>query len=113
MLTIEPQEVSDAEVAFPASVSHLLPKREDIPEEFKRHNGTKWNQLFSDWFYRGLKESEFIPKEGVDVDKALRHIKCCMGSWEPKQQHKEAGVAYLLSLWFEDVKYTKGDPQKE
>ena len=45
------------------------------------------------------------PKEGVDTKKALRHVKAVLGSWEPKHEHKEAGVAFLLNEWFDDVTY--------
>jgi hypothetical protein len=30
-----------------------------------------------------------------------------MSSWEPKHEHKEAGCAYLLSEFFDDVNYKK------
>jgi hypothetical protein len=49
---------------------------------------------------------EIKPKEGVDVDKALRHIQAIMRSYQPKHEHKEAAVAYLLSQWFDDVTWT-------
>lgn len=103
----EIQEVSDIEMAFPGSVSHLMPKREDIPDEFKEFRGTKWNGIFNDWFYSGLKNMKATPRGGVDSEKALRHIKAIMGSWEPKHEHKEAAVAYLLSQWFEEITYDK------
>lgn len=97
---IQIQEVTDVDMAFPASVKHLIP--EEIPKEFKHHRSTVWNKLFSDWFFFGLKSLELTPKEGVDKDKALRHIKCIMGSFEPKHEVKESAVAYLLSEWFID-----------
>jgi hypothetical protein len=31
------------------------------------------------------------------------HLKAIMGSFQPKHEHKTAGVAYLMSLWFEAV----------
>lgn len=99
------KEVSDIEIVFPAEVSHLMPKWEDIPDEFKHHNRTKWNKIFSNWFYSGLKNMKVTPNPGIDKDKALRHIKAIMGSFEPKHEHKEASIAYLMSLWFEDITY--------
>ena len=105
---MKPAEIDNITAAFPAMVSDLMPAQENIPEEFKRFPGTKWNQVFSDWFYSGLKGAEWQPKEGIDQARALRHIGTVMGSYEPKHEHKEAAVAYLMSLWFEDVKYTKG-----
>ncbi len=81
----------------------LLPPMKDIPKKF--HNmSNKWVRIVSRWFFSGLpKGTEFIPKPGVDKEKALRMLKTCLGSFEPKHEHKEAGVAYMLSEFFEDV----------
>lgn len=100
---MKPKPISTLESVFPTATDGYLPAMKDIPQEFK-DGRTEWNKLFSRWFYRGLpKETEFVPKDGIDPKEALRHIKYCMGSWEPKHEHKEAGVAYLLSLWFDKV----------
>ena len=100
---MKPKKIDGAGLAFPTSVDGYLPKYSEVPDEFK-HRRTEWNKVFSTWFYKGLpKGTQFIPKEGIDRDEAMRHIKYCMGSWEPKHEHKEAGVAYLMSLWFERV----------
>lgn len=99
---MKPQEIDQATAVFPASVSHLMPSYADIPNEFKRHNGTKWNQFQSQWFYKGIRTEGLKPKDGIDKDAALRHLKTIQGSYEPKHEHKEASVAYLASQWFED-----------
>jgi len=98
-----PQEISDVEIAFPAHVLNRMPEWDEIPPEFKRHRGTRWNELMARWFYDGLKGHEFCAKEGVDKDAALRHLMAILGSYEPKHEHKEAAVAYLMSLWFTKV----------
>lgn len=95
-----PTEVSDVQVVFPASVKGLLPPPDEIPKEFKRHAGTWANRMFSEWFYNGLSEAPRF-RDGIDPEKAMRHLTACMGSFEPRHEHKEAGVAYLLSLWCE------------
>lgn len=100
------QDIDNITLAFPANVSHLMPAYKDIPEEFKRPCG-KWQDVVSAWFFCGLKNAKWTPKEGVDTNKALRHVKTIMGSFEPKHEHKEAGCAYLLSQWFDDVTYEK------
>lgn len=103
------KEISTATMAFPAYVSNLMPSYDEIPKEFKNwNNQTKWNRLFNDWFFGGLSKLELKPKEGVDQNKALRHIKAIMGSFEPKHEHKEAAVAFLFSEWFEDADWEKG-----
>lgn len=99
-------EIDPISAMFPTRVDHLMPKYENIPKEFKNWNGRgKWNKVVSDWFFYGLKNAKWTPKPGVDTQKALRHVKVVLGSWEPKHEHKEAGVAFLLNEWFVDVKY--------
>jgi hypothetical protein len=101
-----PKEVDDVTLAFPASVRHLMPEYKDIPKEFRNLNHrNKWGKMVSDWFFCGLKNLELTPKPGIDEKKALRHIRAIIGSFEPKHEHKTAACAYLLSLWFDDVKY--------
>lgn len=101
---MQPKTVDQLTMVFPAKVvGDYLPPYEEIPEEFKRTK-TKWNHVVCEWFFKGLpKGTKFVPKEGIDRERALRHIQTCLGSFEPKHEHKEAGVAYLMSLWFEDI----------
>lgn len=101
-----PVDIDDASMAFgaPMEIDSLLPKYDQIPEEFKSHSN-KWVKLFNQWFFNGLpKGTQFIRKPGIDQTKALRHIRTIIASYAPKHEHKTAGVAYLLSCWFEDVK---------
>lgn len=100
----QPQEVDEVTQAFPARViGVLLPREKEIPKEFSQGN-TKWNKIQRAWFFKGLDENtKFYPKEGIDPEKALTHLSACQRSYEPKHQHKEAGVAYLMSLWFDDI----------
>ena len=100
-----PVPVTGVDMAFGGDMDKLLPDYDSIPEEFKSGcNSNKWNKLFSNWFFYGLDEdTDFIPKEGIDVDAALKHISSIMRSWQPKHEHKEAGIAFLLQLWFEDI----------
>lgn len=101
------QDISDVEVVF--GTTKLLAKRADIPEEFTFMGHSKWNKLFSDMFYCGLKELNITPKEGIDVNAALKCIKAHMGSFEPKHENKEIGVAYMMSILFEDATWTTPD----
>jgi hypothetical protein len=105
-IMLKPIEIENSDMIFGGNMKKLLPKYNEIPDEFKDRN-TKWNKVFNDWFFCGLKNCKWIPKEGIDTDKALRHIKAIMGSWEPKHEHKEAGCAYLMSEFFNDVKYER------
>lgn len=100
-----PHEVDDAALAFGGNVRTLLPPMDVIPEEFHEW-GNPWVALMSEWFFKGLpKRPQFKP--GIDPEKAMRHLRTCLASWEPKHEHKEAGVAYLLSLWCVSPKIPK------
>ncbi len=103
---MKPIEVDDVSMAF-GGIKGLMPDRSQIPEEFQfNHNDTWGKRLFNDWFYRGLTKLELTPKEGINEEMALRHIRTIMGSFEPKHEHKEEAVAYLLDLWFESSSAT-------
>ena len=93
-----PISVSDADCAFGGQAMKILPPYSEIPEEFKRCSGV-WVNWASDWFYNGLKRYP-AQKEGIDMNAAMRNLQCIQGSWEPKHEHKAAGVAYLASMWF-------------
>lgn len=100
------KDVPLIDIIFPTSVKNFIPSYEEIPKEFKnRYNETKWNKLFSDMFYCGLEKLKLIPKDGIDAQKALAHIRYVMGSWEPKHEHKEAACAFLFNEWFKDAKW--------
>ena len=99
-------EVENAEMAFGACDLSTFPPYEEIPKEFKNGH-TKWNKLFNDWFFEGLSSLDLTPKEGIDKEKVMRYIRAHMKTRRSKHEHKEAGIAYCLSLWFEDVKWEK------
>lgn len=101
---MHPIKITDADFAFGGRVAELLPTMDDIPDEFKKGN-TKWNKVVNDWFFGGLKNCQWTPKEGIEENDAIRHVSSVMQSYKPKHEHKAAGCAYLLSQFFEDVKY--------
>jgi len=94
----KPIDVDKLDQVLGGKAMDILPKWGDIPEQFKRGSNpwVKWQQQ---WFFSGLKAMP-VPKEGIDLKKAMSNLACCQGSFEPKHEHKEAGVAYLASLWF-------------
>jgi hypothetical protein len=104
-----PQPVDDLDVVFPTNVSHLMPTWEEIPAEFKRYpSNNKWGKFVSDWFFFGLKDLKITPKKDIDSVLVMRHLKAIIGSFQTKHEHKEAALAYLASLWLDDVTYTLG-----
>lgn len=97
----QPQTMNAATALFPARVvGTLLPPTSDIPAEFKQHDGTEWNRLVSRWFFEGL-NGTLVARDGIDATAATRHLSAVLRSFEPKHEHKEAGAAYLMSLWFD------------
>jgi hypothetical protein len=104
---IELPDVSDVDLAFPTvnAETSWVPKYKDIPDEFRIGRSTKWNKLFEDMFYFGVKDLKLIPKEGVDPERAYRLLQCLKGSFGLKHEHKTSAFAYLASQWFEDVYY--------
>lgn len=109
-----PHDVGDPTLAFPASViGTLLPRWADIPEEFHKETvvSAPWYRFQQVWFAYGLDEdSGFVGvdlKEGIDGNMAFRHLATIQGSYEPKHEHKIAGVAWLASLWFNEVVWEK------
>lgn len=106
----KPQVLSPSDYAFgpKCGVSKLLPEMREIPEEFKDMMAkSRWIQVIDDWFFAGVKLTKVVPKDGIDKNVAITHIGCIMHSWEPKHEHKTAGCAYLLSLWFDVFEYEK------
>jgi hypothetical protein len=105
----QPQEVDDVLLAFPADVMHLMPDPddcEDALDALPREEEEKWRSFQRKWFFNGLPENTKVDlKDGIDGDTAFRHLGAIQGSFQPKHEHKEAAVAYLASLWFEDVDY--------
>lgn len=82
----------------------IMPDYKTIPKEFKDwNNHSKWQKFQSDWFFNGLSDVDgLVTKEGIDQRAALLHLAAIQRSWGCKHEHKEAAVAYLASLWFEE-----------
>ena len=96
-----PIKLQQFETAFDGRAMEILPAMKDIPEEFHDANN-KWHNLASTWFFRGLKARPAV-KPGIDANDALANIQTALRSFEPKHEHKMAGVAYLMSMWLEDA----------
>jgi hypothetical protein len=104
-------DLDDPSVAF-GDIKHL-PKRKDLPEEYQNdwhRDSQPFCRAVSMWFYKGCQVNgnsliingvTFVPKEGVDFQKALRAIKAVLGSWAPQHEHKIGGAGYMLSQWFD------------
>lgn len=102
----KPQAITNLDLGFGVKdMSGFLPAWEEIPEDFRNERGEakKWTELVSHMLCKGLENITTKVKPGIDSRIAIRHCSMILHSWEPKHEHKIAGVAYLLSLWFDDV----------
>lgn len=95
----KPKPVDPVNFAFPANViGKFLPRMADIPEEFKdRHN--PWCDVVQTLFFKGGE----LPatKPGVNAGAAYKHLYTVLRSFEPQHEHKIAGAAWLMSMWYE------------
>jgi len=107
-----PMLVDSLTLAFPIHIKSYMPTWEEIPEEYRKpvvynkFGPAKWLRFQNDWFMNGFEDMKIAPKEGINPQIAIKHLAMIQKSFEPKHQHKVAAVAYLASLWFEDVVYT-------
>lgn len=103
----QPQDVDQVSVVFGADALSLMPPYEECVEGLKalpREERKKWEEFQSRWFFEGLPDAMQVRlHEGIDGEKAFRHLGSIQGSFAPKHEHKEAAVAYLASRWFSDV----------
>ena len=108
---MRPKDISNAEAAFGTGDVDLLPPYDQIPKEFKEwNNKNKWGKIVDRWFFEGLpKGTKFNAKKGIDEKKAFKHIVAAMRSFASKHEHKTAGVAYLMSEWYEDIVIPEGE----
>lgn len=81
----------------------ILPSKDEIPTEFWGSQ-SGWSKMAGRWFHHGLPDVQFAPKQGITVLAALAHLRMIMHSHQPTHGHKLAGVAYLMSLWFDHAR---------
>jgi hypothetical protein len=93
------KKLSSTERAFPTSVEGMIPPYREIGQYPRKR---ELEGLVDRWFFLGLKNLKTTPREGVNEAEALAHIKYVLSSWEPKHEHKTAGVAFLINEWFEE-----------
>ena len=107
----KPVEIDEITAVFASNiVGTLIPKRDDLPEEFRKSwHSNEWCTVASLWFAQGAKKSDFHPKEDIDLDKALRHVKVVLGSFEPSHEHKIGAAGYLMKQFFKKIEYTRHD----
>ena len=99
---IEVPNVDDASVAFGTTIA--LPDWDDIPEEFKS-SANPFSKAASMIFFKGGRLADYglRVKKDLDSDSVHRALQAHLCSFEPKHEHKEAGVGYLMFNWCEQI----------
>ena len=96
----KPKKVDNIDLLFgPKDAKRFIPSMKEIPKEYHK-TCHPLNKLVRTWFFNGLQDVQFRPKIGIDEGKALKQIKCCLMSFELSHEHKMAGCAYLMDLFF-------------
>lgn len=92
------ESVTDVEGAF--GTTRLLPKWEDIPEDFRCFGGNLYAGLVESLFY-GTEMPEcmisFRPEFKDGAAALNRCVRAHLTSFEPKHEHKIAGVGYMIA----------------
>ena len=100
-----PRSVSDEEVMFGGRLEALLPEYETLPAAFRDEQDV-YSPVVWQWYFRGIRTDCLRPRRGIDGKAAWRHLRAVMSCWDPTRPqpthaHKAAGIAYLMSRWFE------------
>lgn len=94
-----PKPVSDAEFAFPTRViGYFIPGWDELPETFQQGTSGYENLAILACF-NGIELLSEALRDEVDAALARRQLIAIVRSFQPKHEHKEAAIAYLLSLW--------------
>lgn len=101
-----PLPVDDLDLAFGGNIGKLMPLFRNLPEDYQRETAP-FCRVASKWFFNGLDVNTLTPKEGIDPKAALRHCGAVLRSFEPKHEHKIAGVGWLMAQWFEEPKHVQ------
>ena len=94
-----PKTVPDVQFAFPAYIiGTLIPEWDDLPDEF-RNRTSGYEELAGHACFNSVEIQPKVLRDGVDAKLANRQLNAIVRSLQPKHEHKEAAIAYLLSLW--------------
>lgn len=89
------KKIDDVDVAF--GTTKLLPKMEDIPKEFIINGGNEYTKLAEKVFYGSPLSGSILFRDGFDQKLFVRTVRAHLASFEPKHEHKIAGVGYMIS----------------
>ena len=97
-----PKAVDDVLLAFPARViGVLIPPWDEIPEKF-RNFSSGYEELASHGCFYAVEFRQEVLADGIKAELAIRHLTAVARSFEPKHEHKQAAIAFLISLWLKE-----------
>lgn len=94
--------ITDLDMAF--GTTKLLPDYAQVPEDFKPESGGNVYTKLLDCMFSGvpLPAGDVVFRKGFDDPDSqqllVRVIQSHLRSWEPKHEHKIAGLGFLVSL---------------
>lgn len=99
------------------SLEALLPPYETLPAAF-RNEQDAYSPVVWQWYFRGVSADCLRPRRGIEGKAAWRHLRAVMSCWDPTRPqpthtHKAAGIAYLMSRWFEAPMGTLDDARRD
>lgn len=97
MYTITADQVNSVdalEAAF--ATTRLLPEWGDIPDDFKK--GNVYTQIAECVMHgKPVPDRELQLMDGVEPEALMRCVSAHLKSFKPKQEHKIAGVGFMIS----------------
>lgn len=78
-----------------------MPPYDEIPQEFKQFRGNAYVEFVEGLFFGAPPKMELKLRDGFSEEAVAKVIKSHLSSFEPKHEHKMAGVGYMLSLMAE------------
>lgn len=89
------QSITTLDASF--GTTKYLPAREDIPKEFESSRNPYVRVINAIFHGEKMPDMSINLAPGVQIPLLQRFIRAHLASFEPKHEHKIAGVAYLLS----------------
>ena len=112
----KPKKVDDVSMAFPANALEYMPPMDKMPPPFRDDHDSHPAMVLVRRLNFGPPipaNVEFHAVEGISAEMAFRQIRMIGGSFAPKHEHKEAAMAYFISIWFTKVIVPSEDGEDE
>lgn len=98
-----PRYISVINASFGMGANSIAPPMHEIPDVFKPRlvgPSNRWIRIAQAWYERGIQQT-YLPKPGIDLDMAIRNLRCVLASCELTVEHRVSATAYLMSQWLD------------